>query len=110
MKSFRWFGSFFVAMSILTGCSGTLPNDHRWGEDATLSPGWEKVRESAWNALTSPEVWAPAATAIALQVNDYDERLSDWALRHHPVFGNEDELAVVGKIEVFALGVGQRLG
>jgi hypothetical protein len=78
-------------MFILTGCSGTLPDGHRWGAEATLSPGWKKVKESAWNALKSPEIWIPAASALALQVNDYDERISDWALRHHPLFGNEDD-------------------
>jgi hypothetical protein len=68
-----------------------LANSHRWGADVTLSPGWNKVKESAWNAFTSPETWAPAAAALALQVNDYDEQVSDWALKHHPIFSNEDD-------------------
>jgi hypothetical protein len=91
MRPFCWFWFVFAVMFILTGCSGTLPNGHRWGAEATLSPGWKKVKESAWNALKSPEIWIPAATALALQLNDYDERISDWALRHHPLFSNEDD-------------------
>lgn len=91
MKHFRWFCLLLALLLLMSGCSGTLQNGHRWGADVTISPGWKKVRASAWSALKSPEVWAPAATALALQVNDYDERLSDWALRHHPVFGNEDD-------------------
>jgi len=91
MKAFRWFCFVLTLMSILAGCSGTLPNGNRWGEDVTMSPGWKKVRDSAWNALKSPEVWAPAASALALQVNDYDEQVSDWALKHHPVFSNEED-------------------
>ena len=91
MNLCRWFGLLFAIMFLMTGCSGLLSNGHRWGEDVTVSPGWGKVKASAWNALKSPEVWAPAATALALQVEDYDGRLSDWALRHNPVFGNEDD-------------------
>lgn len=80
-----------VVMIVSCGCTGTMSNGRRWGEDVTLTPGWKKVGESAWNALTSPEVWAPAVGALALQIDNSDKRISDWALEHHPVFQNRDE-------------------
>lgn len=87
-SSCRWL--IVLVTMVLCGCSGTMTNGRRWGEDVTLTPGWEKVKDSAWNALKSPEVWAPAIGALALQVNDSDERISDWALEHNPVFGESD--------------------
>jgi hypothetical protein len=91
MSHCQFFRLFAALAFLLTGCSGTLPNGHRWGEDATLAPGWRKVGNAAWNALKSPEVWAPAVGALALQINDADEKVSDWAVKHHPVFSDEDD-------------------
>lgn len=76
---------------LLSGCGNLMSNGRRWGADATLTPGWDRVGEAALSALKAPEVWMPAAVALALQVEDFDERISDWALRHHPVFGNEED-------------------
>ncbi|MBN1142317.1 MAG: phosphatase PAP2 family protein [Deltaproteobacteria bacterium] len=85
----RW---LLVAMvMVLAGCTGSMSNDRRWGEDVTLLPGWGKVGEVLWNTVTAPEVWLPAAGALALQIDDGDERVSDWALKHHPVFQDEEE-------------------
>lgn len=87
VQSLRWL--IVLVTMVLCGCSGTMANGRRWGEDVTLAPGWGKVQKSAWNALKSPEVWLPAAGALAFQIDDSDERVSDWALRHHPVFDDE---------------------
>ena len=73
---------------ILAGC-GTLPSGRGWGEDATWRPGWERVRASAANAARDPWVWAPLAGAAVLQIDDLDERTSDWAREHTPVFGSQ---------------------
>ena len=50
------------SMILLTGC-GTLPNGHRWGQDTTLSPGWQRVGTAARKAALSPQVWVPAVGA-----------------------------------------------
>jgi membrane-associated phospholipid phosphatase len=71
----------------LTGC-GTMGNSRRWGEDATLVPGWSKIGESAYNAVTSPRFYVPAAAALLLSIGNADERISDWAMEHTPVFGS----------------------
>ncbi len=72
----------------LAGCA-TLPNGRRWGADATIAPGWHRVRSAAIKAVTDPWVWAPLAGATALQVDHLDERLSHWGRTRDPLFGSE---------------------
>lgn len=74
--------------ALLSGC-GTLPSGRGWGEDATLAPGWERVRDSAVSAARDPWVWAPLVGAAAFQIDDWDRRTSDWAREHTPVFGSQ---------------------
>jgi len=73
---------------LLCGCS-TLPNGRGWGQDATFTPGWEAVRESAVRAAKSPYTWAPLAGAALLQIGDWDSELADWASENTPVFGSQ---------------------
>ena len=73
--------------SVLWGC-GTLPTGRGWGEDATLRPGWARVRDSAASAARDPWVWAPLAGAAMFQIDDWDRRAADWAREHTPVFGS----------------------
>lgn len=72
----------------LAGCA-TLPNGDRWGGEVTLAPGWDRVRAAAIHAATDPWVWAPIAGAAALQVDDFDHRLSRWGRTNNPIFGSE---------------------
>jgi hypothetical protein len=72
----------------LAGCA-TLPDGHRWGGDATLTPGWGRARAAAIHAATDPWVWAPIAAGAALQIDDLDHRLSHWGRTRNPVFGSE---------------------
>ena len=74
---------------LLCGCS-TLSNGRGWGQDATIRPGWEAVRESAVRAAKSPYTWAPLAGAALLQVGDWDRELADWASENTPVFGSQE--------------------
>lgn len=76
----------FIAVS---GCAA-LPNGRLWGEDATLTPGWDRVRASAVQAARDPWVWGPALGAAAFQIDDWDRRTSDWAREHTPVFGSQN--------------------
>jgi len=70
------------------GC-GTLANGRRWGQDATLSPGWERVRAAAWKNAKDPWTWAPLASAAVLQIDGMDRRVSDWAREETPIFGSQ---------------------
>ncbi len=76
-----------VLALFLAGCT-TLPNGRGWGEDATLAPGWERIRASAINAVTDPWVWAPLVGAATLQIDNWDHRISDWARTETPIFGS----------------------
>jgi len=89
MKGLKAF-ALFLAVAVLAGC-GTLPNGRGWGQDATLFPGWRRVRDAAVNAVTDPATWAPAAGALVLQVDDMDGNLADWATDHMPLFGSQED-------------------
>jgi membrane-associated phospholipid phosphatase len=77
---------------LLAGCA-TLPNGRGWGEDATLAPGWSRVREAAVGAVQSPRFWGPLAAAAIFQIDNWDHRTSSWARTHTPVFGSEENAA-----------------
>lgn len=78
-----------VVMTLLLAGCATLPDGHRWGGDVTITPGWVRVRAAAVHAATDPWVWAPIAGAAALQVGNFDHRLSRWGRTRNPVFGSE---------------------
>jgi hypothetical protein len=80
----------FICCALSLAACGTLPNGKRWGEDATLLPGWERVQTSAVNAAKDPWTWAPLLGAAAFQIDDFDRRTSDWAREHTPIFGSQN--------------------
>lgn len=90
----RWMGwlVLFMGLTVLQGC-GTLSNGQGWGASATIAPGWNKIGRSALDAVKSPGVWLPMAGALALQVQDFDSRISTWAADQTPVFGSRDNAA-----------------
>ncbi len=73
----------------LTAC-GTMKNGRRWGQDATIWPGFKRLGESASKAALSPGTWAPLAGALALQIGDADGRISEWASENTPIFGSQN--------------------
>jgi len=79
-----------LSIGILAGC-GTLPNGRRWGQDATFCPGWQLVGMAARHAAFSSETWAPAAAALVLQIDDWDEEISEWAVDNTPIFGSPQD-------------------
>ena len=79
---------WIVPCVFLAGCA-TLPDGRLWGETATISPGWERVRAAAVQAVHDPWVWAPLAGAAVLQFNSWDRKISTWAMRETPVFGSQ---------------------
>jgi hypothetical protein len=78
-----------VSLSVLAGC-GTLPNGKRWGEEATISPGWDRVGSAAYHSLVSPLTWVPAAGAAFVQIGNWDHKISRWASDRTPVFGSRE--------------------
>jgi PAP2 superfamily len=94
IRSMRWMLCAKIVLIALagTGCA-SLPDGSGWGERATLTPGWKRVRESAANAARDPHVWVPLAGAAVFQIDNLDRRVSDWARRETPVFGSQDNAA-----------------
>jgi hypothetical protein len=80
-----------LSIAASAGGCGTTPSGKRWADDAALLPGWKRVGAAAWNALASPWTWAPLAGAAVMQIDDWDERVSDWAIDHTPVFGSVED-------------------
>lgn len=96
-----------IFTGLLSGC-GTLSDGKRWGQDATLFPGWQRVGNAAVRAALSPGTWIPAAGAAGFQIGHFDENLSDWALDRTPVFGSRenagnatDTIGTIADIELY---------
>lgn len=79
----------FCVIVLLSGC-GSLHNGQKWGLDATIFPGWQRIGNSALKAALAPETWVPAFGALGFQIGDMDERVSDWASDKTPVFGSNE--------------------
>ncbi len=71
----------------LAGC-GTMANGRVWGQDATLTPGWERIGQAAWHAAIAPRTWVPAAGAAAFRIGDADRNATEWAAKKAPIFGS----------------------
>ena len=81
-----------LALATLAGSAcGTLANGRAWGEDATLAPGWERLRWAAHRNAVDPWTWLPIAGAAVLQIDDMDQRISRWARDETPVFGSQED-------------------
>lgn len=75
------------------GACASVGNGSYWGDDATASPGWSRIRHAAVKAAKDPFTWAPALGAAALQIGNADNDVADWANRHTPVFGSRANAA-----------------
>lgn len=76
-----------ASVALLAACE-TMPDGHRWGEDATI-PTWQRAGTAAWDAVKNPTFWAPLLAAGALQIDGWDHSVSSWARRKTPVFGSQ---------------------
>jgi len=72
---------------ILSGC-GTLPNGRGWGQDAFHPIDTDRISRAAHDAFFNANTLAPLAAAAVFGIDDLDERTSDWAVKHTPIFGS----------------------
>ena len=100
----RFWASILLILPLVASC-GTLSNGRRWGQDATLFPGWERIKKSAVNVALEPETWAPAICAAVIQIDNADERISEWAVKHTPVFGSIERANDASDLMVDATGI-----
>lgn len=46
-------------------------------------------KKSLYNSINTPQVWAPAATALVLALTKFDGKITDYASRKNPIYGND---------------------
>lgn len=76
----------------VTGC-GTLNNGRNgrgWGQDAIYPVDLKTIPRAAYNAFFDLQTLVPAAGALVFALDDFDGRVSDWATKHSPIFGSEE--------------------
>ena len=61
-----------------------------WGDDAIWPVDGHRIVKAARDALLDPQTWIPAAGALVFAIDDWDQKVSDWAADHTPVFGSQD--------------------
>ena len=97
--------AMILLLFFLAGCS-TLKNGRRWGQDAIYPVSLERIRRAAHDAFFDWKTLVPAAGALIFAIDDFDERASDWAIDHTPIFGSiedakdwSDDLRTVLQVE-----------
>ncbi len=88
VRSFLVSFSLSILILLFAGGCGTLPNGRPWGQDAFSPIDLQRVSRAAHDAFFDLETLAPLAGALVFAVDDFDERVSDWAVKHTPVFGS----------------------
>jgi membrane-associated phospholipid phosphatase len=78
-----------LAPLFLGGC-GTLKNGRGWGQDAGWPLDLERIGRAGRDALLSPATLAPLVGAGVFALGDFDEKVSNWASEHNPVFGSQN--------------------
>lgn len=97
-----------MLLCLACGC-GTMENGRGWGQDALWPVDLDRVGRAAHDAFFHPGTLVPLAGAAVFAIDDFDERTSDWAVKHNPIFGSEDSagdasdaLRDVLRVEAFA--------
>jgi membrane-associated phospholipid phosphatase len=86
----------FISLSV-TGC-GTLNNARGWGQDAIYPVDLKRIPRAAYDALLDPQTLIPVAGALVFTVNGYDKKVSNWATKHNPIFGSEQNARTASDI------------
>jgi membrane-associated phospholipid phosphatase len=92
-----------LAPLFLAGC-GTLKNGRGWGQDAGWPVDVGRIARAGRDALLSPATLVPLAGAGVFALGDLDEKVSDWASEHHPLFGSQSGAADASNYMVGVLG------
>ena len=87
--------TLLCGLLVLTGCS-TVPEANFW----------QRTEGAAVHAARSPWVWAPIAGAALMQIDNWDHRVSDSAIRNTPVFGSVSHAETASDNLMLAAGAG----
>lgn len=80
--------SALLLIAFTSGCSST---HQKWGEHATLTPGWNHLKDVAVSSAKDPHTWMPLVGAAVFGLGGLDQRASDWATQHNPLFTSNDK-------------------
>ena len=87
----------------VTGC-GTLQNGRGWGQDAIYPVELKRISSAAYHAFFDLQTLLPAAGALVFCLDDYDQKVSDWATNNHPIFGSQNSASQASYNLSYALG------
>lgn len=73
----------FLGIIFLNSACSTMNSYNKSSE-------WNISNSSIGKAFKDPKTWIPTTTAIILAATDTDKKISDWATKHHPVYGSQD--------------------
>jgi hypothetical protein len=90
------------SLCFLSGC-GSLKNGRSWGEEAIYPFQWQRIPQAAKRALLDPVTWVSAGGAAVFAIDDFDHKVSNWALNQHPVFGSTSGAEDVSDVLVNSL-------
>jgi len=101
-------GLVVLAGLVVPGC-GTLENSRGWGEDVVLRYEAKRLGRVVHDAFFDWQTIGPLMGAAVFAIDDFDERASEWATNHTPIFGSiddaedvSDDLRDILRIEAFA--------
>ncbi len=83
-----------AVLVLIAGC-GTMENGKGWGQDALLPIDGQRIAQAAYHAFLSPSTLVPLTGALAVRIDDFDQRISDWAVGHTPVFGSPNHAGIM---------------
>jgi len=103
-SSRKWILPILILLSFYIAGCGTLNNGRGWGQDAIYPVDLKRVGRAAHNAFFDLQTLVPAIGALIFTIDDWDEKASDWAIDHNPVFGSiEDAVDASDAINTFLM-------
>jgi hypothetical protein len=105
VKSFNLITLLSAALIVftVTDC-GTMKNGRGWGQDAIYPVELKRISSAAYHAFFDLQTLLPAAGALIFCLDDYDQRVSDWATTHHPIFGSKNSASEASDYLSYGLG------
>lgn len=77
----------FILIGLLQSFSGCATTDHCSTKNYTSSVV-DRLKSAATESFIDPYTWVPLAGAALCSVDDFDGKISNWAVKHHPVFSS----------------------
>ncbi|MCG8470691.1 MAG: phosphatase PAP2 family protein [Desulfobacterales bacterium] len=88
MKSTPFKQSLILSVLLVLVCIGCASKQNTPKLNSTLTPGWDTIKTSFTSAVKDPHTWLPLLGASIFLIEDYDEQVSSWAVKHTPIFGS----------------------